>query len=138
MAVTGQDRTTVEEILRNSRTIAVVGLSDKIDRPSFGVAEYLHKFYKIVPVNPQIRSWQGIPAYPDLKSVPKDIQIDAIDIFRPSDKVPPLVEEAIARGVKYVWMQQGIAHQPSADKARKAGLKVVMDSCIAVERAKLA
>jgi len=116
----------VEEQLRNSKTIAVVGLSDNPERASFGVAKYLQaKGYRIIPVNPMVSEVLGEKSYPDLKSVPETI--DMVDIFRRSELVPPVVDEAIEVGAKYVWMQDGVIHPEAAAKAEAAGIPVVMD-----------
>jgi predicted CoA-binding protein len=116
----------VEEQLRNSKTIAVVGLSDNPERASFGVARYLQaQGYRIIPVNPMISEVLGEKSYPDLKSVPE--AIDMVDIFRRSELVPPVVDEAIEVGAKYVWMQDGVIHPEAAAKAEAAGIPVVMD-----------
>ncbi|MCI0504202.1 CoA-binding protein [Candidatus Micrarchaeota archaeon] len=125
-------------ILRNAKTRAVVGISEKPDRPSYGVASYLmEKGYRIVPVNPNLREWRGIKAYPDLRAIPKDVRVDAVDIFRKSGDVPPVVDGAIAIGAKTVWMQLGIVNEAAADKARKTGIQVVMDRCMKIERMKM-
>lgn len=127
---------TIEEILKDTKTIAVVGLSDKPDRPSYGVAMYLQmQGYRIIPVNPNITSALGEKAYPNLKAVPE--KIDLVDIFRRPADVPPVVDEAIAIKAPAVWMQLGIVNQAAADKATKAGLDVVMDRCVKVEHQKL-
>ena len=116
----------VEEQLRNSKTIAVVGLSDNPERASFGVARYLQaQGYRIIPVNPMVSEVLGEKSYPDLKSVPETI--DMVDIFRRSELVPPVVDEAIEVGAKYVWMQDGGIHPEAAAKAEAAGSPVVMD-----------
>ncbi len=126
----------IAEILRESRTVAVVGLSDKPERPSYGVAGYLAAHgYTIIPVNPMIKEWNGIKAYPSLSDIP--IKVDVVDIFRRSEDVPPVVDEAIKIGAKAVWMQLGIVNEEAAEKARKAGLSVVMDRCMKIEHAKL-
>ena len=97
----------VDEQLKNSKTIAVVGLSDNPDRPSYGVTKYMQdQGYVIIPVNPMIQEWLGLKCYPDLKSVPEPI--DMVDIFRRSELVAPIVDEAIEVGVKYIWMQDGV------------------------------
>jgi uncharacterized protein len=117
------------EILQSVRTIAVVGLSGKRYRPSYGVAEYLQRAgYRIIPVNPQEISVLGEACYPDLDSVPEEI--DVVDIFRRSEFVPEIVEAAIRKGAKVVWMQEGVVHEEAARRAREAGLTVVMDRCI--------
>jgi len=116
----------VEEQLRNSKSIAVVGLSDNPERASFGVAKYLQdQGYRIIPVNPMVSEVLGEKSYPDLKSVPESI--DMVDIFRRSELVPPVVDEAIEVGVKYIWMQDGVSHAEAAAKAEAAGIPVVMD-----------
>ena len=107
----------VEEQLTNSKTIAVVGLSDNPDRPSYGVSRYMQsQGYRIIPVNPMIEEALGEKSYPDLKSVPEPI--DMVDIFRRSELVPPVVDEAIEVGAKYIWMQDGVVHEEAAAKAR--------------------
>jgi predicted CoA-binding protein len=121
------------EIARSAKVIAVVGISNKPDRSSFGVAEYLAKHAEILPVNPNLKEWQGRPCYGSLAEIPQQEVIDIVDIFRRSEDVMPVVEEAIARGnVKCIWMQQGIVNEAAAEKARAAGMEVVMDACLAV------
>jgi predicted CoA-binding protein len=116
----------IEEQLRNSKTIAVVGLSDNPQRDSHRVAKYLQsQGYRIIPVNPMIEEALGERSYPDLKSVPE--HIDMVDIFRRSELVPPVVAEAIEVGVRYIWMQDGVINQEAAAKAEAAGIPVVMD-----------
>ena len=116
----------VEEQLRNSKTIAVVGLSDNPDRDSHRVAKYLQaQGYRIIPVNPMITEALGEKSYPDLKSVPDPI--DMVDIFRRSEFVPPVVDEAIEVRAKYIWMQDGVIHPEAAAKAEQAGIPVVMN-----------
>ena len=125
------------EILRTARTIAVVGLSAKRYRPSYGVAEYLQQSgYRIIPVNPEETEVLGEKSYPDLDSVPDEI--DVVDIFRRSEFVPEIVEAAIRKGVKLVWMQEGVFHEQAALRAREAGLMVVMDRCILKDHRRLA
>ena len=126
----------IAEILRNSRTVAVVGLSDRPERPSFQVAEYLMaNGYAIIPVNPNIASWKGIKAYPSLSEV--TVKVDVVDIFRKSEDVPPIVDDAVAIKAKAVWMQLGIVNEAAAAKARAAGIDVVMDRCMKIEHMKL-
>lgn len=122
----------IKEILNTCKTIAIVGISQDADKPSYGVAEYLKKHsYKIIPVNPKYTEVLDEKCYPDLKSIPE--KVDIVDIFRKPDAVPPIIDDAIDIGAKVVWMQTGICHNASADKARAAGLKVVMNKCIKVE-----
>jgi predicted CoA-binding protein len=126
----------IADILKNSRTIAVVGLSANPERPSNVVATYLkEKGFKIVPVNPGEKTILGETSYPDLTSVP--VKIDVVDIFRQSEAVPPIVKEAIKIGAKAVWMQEGVINKEAASEAEKAGLKVVMDKCMRKEHMKL-
>jgi predicted CoA-binding protein len=116
----------VEEQLRNSKTIAVVGLSDRPERDSHRVSKYLQsQGYRIIPVNPMIEEALGEKSYPDLKSVPEPI--DMVDIFRRSEFVPPVVDEAIEVGVKYIWMQDGVIHPEAAARAEAAGIPVIMN-----------
>jgi uncharacterized protein len=117
------------QILHSARTIAVVGLSGKRYRPSYGVAEYLQRSgYRIIPVNPEESEVLGERCYPDLDSVPGPV--DVVDIFRRSEFVPEIVEAAIRKGAKVIWMQEGVIHEEAASRAREAGLTVVMDRCI--------
>ena len=116
----------VDEQLRNSKTIAVVGLSDNPDRDSHRVSKYMQsQGYRIIPVNPMIQEALGEKSYPDLKSVPEPI--DMVDIFRRSELVAPVVDEAIEVGVKYIWMQDGVVDAAAAAKAESAGIPVIMD-----------
>ena len=118
----------IDEILTTSRTIAVVGLSDNPSRDSHRVASYLKRAgYRIIPVNPTIDEVFGERCYPDLSSVPESV--DMVDIFRRSDKVAPVVDEAIRKSAKYVWMQDGVVDESAAERARAAGIAVVMDNC---------
>ncbi len=119
------------DILATSKTIAVVGLSNKPDRPSYQVASYLQGAgYKIIPVNPMITATLGTKAYPDLRAVPE--RVDVVQVFRRTEAVPPIVEDAIAIGAKVVWMQTGIVNEAAAARGRAAGLQVVMDTCMMV------
>jgi predicted CoA-binding protein len=118
----------IDRILAESRTVAVVGMSPRPERPSHYVAKYLmEQGYDIVPVNPQVDEVLGLKSYPDLTSIPR--QVDLVDIFRRSNQVPPIVDEAIDIGAKFIWMQDGVIHEGAAAKARAAGLPVVMDNC---------
>lgn len=127
---------TIQKILQDSRTIAVVGLSSDPERPSYEVARYLQqRGYRIIPVNPNESEVLGERAYPDLVSIPEPI--DVVDIFRRSEAVPPIVEQAIQIGAKAVWMQKGIHHEEAAAQAQGAGLLVVMDRCMMAEARRL-
>lgn len=117
----------VEQQLTESKVIAVVGLSPNPDRDSNRVAKYLQDVgYKIIPVNPMVEEVLGEKSYPDLKSVP--VSVDMVDIFRRSELVAPVVDEAIEIGAKFVWMQDGVEDEGSAEKARAAGIPVIMDN----------
>jgi hypothetical protein len=119
----------VERQLKESKTIAVVGLSPNPDRDSNRVALYLQKVgYRVIPVNPMVEEVLGEKSYPDLKSIPADIEIDMVDVFRRSELVEPVVDEAIELGVKFIWMQDGVIHDESAKKAEAAGIPVIMDN----------
>ena len=116
----------IDEQLRNSKTIAVVGLSDNPARDSHRVSLYMQsQGYRIIPVNPMIAEALGEKSYPDLKSVPEPI--DMVDVFRRSELVAPVVDEAIEVGVKYIWMQDGVINPEAAAKAEAAGIPVIMD-----------
>ena len=128
----------IKSLLSTYRTVAVVGISPKPDRPSHVVASYLQsKGYKIIPVRPDFELILGERVYQSLGEIPKEIGIDIVDVFRRSEEVLPTVEEAVKRGAKIVWMQEGVVHQDAAAKAEKAGLKVVMDRCIKKEHQRL-
>ena len=121
----------LRKILATTRVIAIVGLSDKPDRPSHGVAAYLQEQgYRIIPVNPNVAEVLGEQAYPNLRDIPASI--DVVDIFRRAEDVPPIVEDAIAKGAKVIWMQLGIVNESAAARAKAAGLQVVMDTCMEV------
>ena len=126
----------LKDTLGNCKTVAVVGISPKPDRPSYIVAAYLQsKGYRIIPVNPTTDEILGETAYPDLGSVPE--KIDVVQVFRRSEDVPPVVDDAIRAGAKVVWMQEGIVNEEAARKAREAGLQVVMDTCMRSAHRKL-
>jgi predicted CoA-binding protein len=117
------------ELLRTARTIAVVGLSQKQYRASYGVSEYLQSAgYRIIPVNPNLTEVLGEKAYPTLEDVPQ--KIDIVDIFRRSEFVPDIVDSAIRICARAIWMQESVVHEAAAQRAQKAGLLVVMDRCI--------
>jgi hypothetical protein len=129
----------IDALLVRARTIAVVGISANPDRDSHQVASYLQAAgYRIVPVTPAVTEVLGERAWPDLASIPPDVAIDVVDIFRRPEHIPPIVEAAIARGAQAVWMQRGLAHNAAAERARQAGLAVVMDRCMKVEHARWA
>jgi len=122
----------VERILEETETIAVVGMSSRRSRAGYYVPAYLQRQgYRIIPVNPYEEEILGEKVYPELEAVPEPV--DLVLLFRRSDQVPPHVEEAIAIGADAVWMQSGIINEAAAQKARAAGLDVVMDRCMMVE-----
>jgi predicted CoA-binding protein len=122
----------IKNILEESKTVAVVGLSPREERDSHRVAKYLQiQGYRIIPVNPNADEVLGERSYPDLASVPEPI--DVVDVFRRSEAVPEVVEEAIKVGARTVWMQEGVIHEEAAARAREAGLQVVMDRCMMIE-----
>jgi predicted CoA-binding protein len=122
----------IAEVLKRHHTIGVVGLSSDPGRPSYGVAQYMQSAgYRIIPVNPNEREVLGEKSYVRLEDVPQKVEI--VNIFRRPEEVSPAVEGAIRIGATVVWMQLGIEHQQAAEKARAAGLVVVMDACIFVE-----
>ncbi len=130
------DDQTLRLALLSARTVAVVGLSDRSSRPSYGVARYLQsQGYRIIPVNPNVRLVLGEQAYPDLLSVQDPV--DMVNIFRRSDKVAPIVDEAITKGVKIIWMQVGVVDEEAARRAAEAGITVVMDRCAMVDHRRL-
>jgi predicted CoA-binding protein len=130
------DESAIAELLASSKTIAVVGLSSKAFRPSFGVSQYLQSAgYRIIPVNPNESLILGEKCYTRLEDIPE--KVDIVDIFRRSELVAEVVDAAIRINVRAIWMQEGVANEPSAARARSAGLFVVMDLCIAKELHKL-
>src|SRR5436305_7096829 len=127
----------MDEVLRVSRTIAVVELSSKRHRPSYGVSEYMKRAgYRIIPVNPEESEIMGETCYPDLDAAPGPI--DIVDIFRRSEHVPEIVEAAIRKGAKAIWMQEGVYHEEAARRAEAAGIVVLMDRCILKDHRRLA
>jgi len=122
----------ITELLKNAKNIAVVGLSSSPLRPSYGVSAYLQSHgYKIIPVNPEIKGALGEKAYPSLSEVQE--KIDIVDIFRRSEFVPGVVDEAIRLKPAAIWMQEGVMHDAAAEKARSAGIFVVQDRCLLKE-----
>jgi predicted CoA-binding protein len=125
----------IYDALKSSHSIAVVGLSSRKFRPSYGVAQYMQSVgYRIIPVNPEESEILGEKCYATLEQIPE--KVDIVDIFRRSEFVPEVVDSAIRIGAKCIWMQEGVIHQEAAEKARRAGLFVVMDSCILKDHAR--
>jgi predicted CoA-binding protein len=125
----------ISKLLKSAKTIAVVGLTNAPIRPSYGVSHYMQsQGYRIIPVNPNITQWEGEKAYASLLEVPE--KIDIVDVFRRSEAVPEVVEQAIRIKAPAIWMQEGVVHREAAEKARQAGIFVVMDKCILKEHIK--
>ena len=125
----------IPELLRAARVIAVVGLSGDEMRPSHGVAQYMQRHgYRIIPVNPNETEVLGEKAYARLEDIPE--RVDIVDVFRRSAEVPAIVDEAIRIGARGVWMQEGVTHPEAAEKARRAGMFVIMNTCILKEHIK--
>jgi predicted CoA-binding protein len=121
----------LRSILGDARTVAVVGLSSKPNRPSYEVAEYLQrKGYRIVPVNPREAEVLGEPGYATLDDVPADVRIDVVDVFRRADDTPPIAAAAVRRGAKVLWLQDGIVNDEARRIAEDAGLTVIMGVCM--------
>jgi predicted CoA-binding protein len=121
----------VKQILLDTKTIAVVGMSTRPDRPSHDVPKYLQAHgYRIIPINPNAEEILGERAYPSLRELPPGTQVDTVQIFLRPEQVPPVVEDAIAIGAKVVWMQEGVRHEQAAKRAQEAGLLVVQDRCM--------
>jgi predicted CoA-binding protein len=130
------DAAEIRSALASARTIAVVGCSPNPDRPSNAIARYLREHgYQVIPVNPGHRKILGETCYPSLAEIPGELRIDIVDVFRRSDQVAPVAEQAIARGAGFFFMQQGVVDADSARRLEAAGIPVAMDRCILVEHA---
>ena len=126
----------LRRILKENRTIAVVGLSAQWFRPSFFAAKYLQEHgYRVIPVNPAYPQILGETCYPSLLEVPE--RVDVVDVFRKPEDVPPIVDDAIRIGAKVLWLQIGVIHQAAEQRAREAGLEVVANRCMKIEHARL-
>jgi predicted CoA-binding protein len=131
-----EDINTLRRILKQSRIIAVVGLSADWWRPSYFAAKYMQEHgYRVIPVNPSYREILGEKCYGSLGDIPE--RVDIVDCFRKSQDIPPIAEGAIAIGAKVLWMQLGVINHGAAEKVRAAGLEVVMDRCVKIEHARL-
>jgi predicted CoA-binding protein len=127
----------IGNLLKNSKTIAVIGLSDDESKPSHGVSLYMQNSgYRIVPINPKVTEALGEIAYPSLTEAARHEKIDIVDVFRRPDAVPAIVDEVIALGLPALWLQETVVHEEAAKKAREAGIFVVMDKCILKEHQK--
>jgi predicted CoA-binding protein len=126
----------IHDLLANAKTIAVVGLSSSPLRPSYGVAAYLQQHgYRIIPVNPTIKGALGEKAYPSLNDVPE--KIDIVDVFRRPEFVDQIVDQVVELKIPALWLQETVVNEPAAERARNAGVSVVMDRCILKEHRKL-
>jgi predicted CoA-binding protein len=133
---TMDDINTLRRILRESKVIAVVGLSADWYRPSFFAAKYMQEHgYRIIPVNPKYAEILGEKCYKSLRDIPG--KVDMVDVFRKTQDVPPIAEEAIAIGAKILWQQLGVRNEEAAARARQAGLDAVMDRCVKIEHGRL-
>ena len=131
------EQATIEEILHNSRTVAVVGMSDKSWRASYNIGSYLHKHgFRVLPVNPAVESVIGLECYKDLDAaqaaaIEKTGQgIDLVDVFRASEHVPPIVDDVVRLGIPYLWLQDEVIHEEAVARAEAAGVKCVQNDCI--------
>ena len=125
---------TISHLLQRTRTIAVVGISDRPDRPSHFVSQYMQQAgYRIIPVNPRYDTVLGVPCWPDLASIPESV--DMVNVFRPSADTPQIARQAVAIKAQSLWLQQGIFNAEAEKIALDAGLQVVMDRCLKVEHA---
>ena len=135
------DPALINEMLHNAQTIAVVGMSDKAWRASHNIGRYLvMQGYRVLPVNPNLNEVLGLKCYPDLDSAQAAAKedgssIDLVDVFRASDKVPPIVEEVVRLKIPYLWLQEGVVNDKALARARSAGVKCVQDVCIFREHA---
>ncbi|HLD94191.1 MAG TPA: CoA-binding protein [Anaerolineales bacterium] len=134
--MTIENRSEIQKLLASAKVIAVVGYSDKPYRTSYRIGQYLRSAgYKVYPVNPTVAEIDGEPSYPDLAAIPDPI--DIVDVFRRSEYLSAIVDEAIAVGAKAIWAQLGVVDHNAAQRAEAAGLKVVMDRCIMVDHEQL-
>lgn len=134
MSFQNPDRSEINRILSDAKTIAVVGLSPRSDRPSHGVAAAMQRFgYRIIPVRPAVDEVLGEKAYADLRELPETP--DIVDVFRAPEHVPAIVDDCIAIGARVLWLQEGVINADEAERAQRNGITVVMDRCIYKERA---
>jgi hypothetical protein len=128
----------IKELLQNAKTIAVVGFSTNPEKDAHQVPKKLMELgYRVIPVNPFAEEILGERCYPSLREIPRDVKVDIVDVFRPAEEVPEIVEQAIEIGAKAIWLQLGISHDEAAKRAREAGLKVIQNRCIKIEHLRL-
>lgn len=136
MILSAEQVSIIRRILKYSKTIAVVGLSPKPHRPSHQVARYLISVgYTIIPVNPGQDQILGLTCYPNLRAI--TVPVDMVDIFRRQEEVPPIIDDAIAIGARFIWMQEGIVNEEAATRAEAAGLIVIMNRCTKIDHMNL-
>lgn len=134
----GYDENKIPQILKDSRTVAVVGISAKPERDSYRVAKYLKDAgYEILPVNPVIEAWDGQPTYKSLLDIPSEKKVDIVDVFRKPEAALSVVEEAVKISPSVVWLQEGVVNQEAADLAKRNGSLVVMDRCMMKEHIRI-
>jgi len=130
------DITTLRRILKENRVIAVVGLSADWYRPSYFAAKYMQEHgYRVIPVNPKYETILGEKCYGSVREIPE--KVDIVDVFRKTEDVPPIAEDAIAIGAKVLWQQLGVKNEEAAARARSAGLETVLDRCVKIEHGRL-
>lgn len=135
--MTGNDATTIDEMLRNSKTIAVLGMSDKPHRASYSIGKYLAAHgYRVLPVNPALKQIDGQPCYATLDEAQAVAKIDMVDVFRASEHVPPVVDDVIRLKIPYLWLQDEVIHDEAVARARAAGVRAIQNDCIFREHAK--
>jgi hypothetical protein len=128
----------IKELLQNAKIIAVVGFSTNPEKDAHQVPKKLMELgYRVIPVNPFAEEILGQKCYPSLREIPRDVKVDIVDVFRPAEEVPEIVEQAIEIGAKAIWLQLGISHDEAAKRAREAGLKVIQNRCIKMEHLRL-
>ncbi len=131
------DPAIIEEMLRTAKTIAVVGMSDKPHRASYNIGRYLAAHgYRVLPVNPVLQQIDGQPCHPTLDAAQAVEKVDLVDVFRASENVPPIVDDAIRLGIPYLWLQDGVIHDEAIARARAAGIRCIQNDCIYREHAK--
>ena len=136
--MTGYDEERIPQILKKSRTIAVVGISDKPERDSYRVAKYLKSAgYEILPVNPVIESWDGQMVYKNVSDIPGSKHVDIVDVFRKPEAALEAVRDALKIKPDTIWLQEGVVNKEAADLAKKSGSLVVMDRCMMKEHHRL-
>lgn len=132
------DEDSIPEILKESKTVAVVGISAKPERDSYRVAKYLKEAgYEILPVNPVLESWDGQATYKSLLDIPSDKKVDVVDVFRKPEAALSVVEEAVKISPAAVWLQEGVVNKDAADLAKRHGALVVMDRCMMKEHSRI-